>query len=57
MFQGQNTVILNQATICEAIEEYLNHRLLPSSELKVSSVVQPGNDDFRVIVQPARETD
>lgn len=35
---GTNKIELNQATICEAVEEYLNKRLQPGARIKVSEV-------------------
>lgn len=38
--KGNNTLILNQATVAEAIEEYLNKRALAPSFCTVKNVQQ-----------------
>lgn len=48
--KGTNTLRLNQATVAQAVQDYLNAQLL-STRLVVQSVMQPGDDDFVVIVK------
>lgn len=49
--KGSNTLLLNKATIIEAVQEYLDKRTMPSGRVRVSNVTQPGNESFTVIVE------
>ena len=46
---GINEQRINQATICELVEESLNRRLIAPEHIKVHSVVQPGQPDVTII--------
>jgi hypothetical protein len=49
--KGSNTLLLNKATIIEAIQEYLDKRTLPTGRVRVTNATQPGNEAFTVIVE------
>jgi hypothetical protein len=54
---GINELRLNQATICEFIQESLNRRLIVSEHVTVVSVIQPGSADVTVIRTELKKRD
>lgn len=53
---GINTLHLNIETMRQAVEDYLNARLILPT-LKVTSVKQPGSAAFVAIVESVEESD
>lgn len=49
---GVNRFELNQLTMREAIAEYLNKRATSTAQVEVTNVVQPGTNNFEVLVKP-----
>lgn len=45
---GRNNIMLNQASMNEALEEYLNKRM-PEVPLKVEEVTHDDNEGFKVV--------
>ncbi len=52
---GANTLLLNQATMKKAVQEYLNRRALSTGQVEVTSVAQP-QQAFIVWVKPLEES-
>ncbi len=51
---GENKMELNVATMKLAVQEYLNRRALPSGQVEVVAVWQPGppSEPFSIRVKP-----
>lgn len=48
---GNNKMIINQASMCEIIQHYLDTVLYKDNKQGVSSVCQTGNTEFVVVLQ------
>lgn len=55
MFKGVNTLHLNGATVCEALQEYLNRRITAADDQLVVTRVTKSGDTFEVSVEQAKE--
>lgn len=57
MFVGKNQLILNELTVREALQEYLNRRVSgPSQQMRVTDIwYRASGDQYEVHVQPKSE--
>lgn len=44
MLIGKNRLVLNQATVCKAVEAYLNNRIKDDNQIKIESFIYNNNE-------------
>lgn len=58
MFQGNNTLLLNTATMMKAVQMWLDSQFLPGNSPQVTGVKTDSNELFRVsLAEPAAGLD